>query len=112
MKSLLFLLCAATSIAADSPQLHPKGSALPFTHQGPFVTTADGGVLCVDCAERAAQPDEGRTWSSTALFAEPTKFNISNERALLRTRDGVVIAAWMNGAERKAAQAGTGARRT
>ena len=46
--------------------------------------------------------DEGRTWKSTPLFAEEEKFNVSNERALLRTREGVVISAWMNGTERKA----------
>lgn len=101
MKFLLFLLCVATSIAADSPQLHPKGSALPSTHQGPFVTTGDGGVLCIDSQNALRSTDEGRSWSSTALFAEKGKFNVSNERALLRTREGVVISAWMNGAERK-----------
>lgn len=91
----------ATAFAADSPKLHPKAAALPFTHQGPFVTTADGGVLCIDAKSALRSADEGRTWSSTPLFAEPAKFNVSNERALLRTREGVIISAWMNGAERK-----------
>ena len=31
--------------AAPSPVLHPKASPLPFMHQGPFVTTADGGAI-------------------------------------------------------------------
>lgn len=97
----LLLGIAATAIAADSPTLHPKAAALPFTHQGPFVTTADGGVLCIDAKNALRSTDEGRTWSSIPLFAEAKKFNVSNERALLRTREGVIISAWMNGAERK-----------
>ncbi len=100
MRLFLLLLSTAT-FAADSPTLHPKAAALPFTHQGPFVTTAEGGVLCIDAKNALRSVDEGRTWSSKPLFAEPAKFNVSNERTLLRTREGVVISAWMNGAERK-----------
>ena len=101
---VLFLVASRAPIAFAAevpPQLHPKGSALPFAHQGPFVTTADGGVLCIDEKNALRSTDEGRTWSSTPLFAEPAKFAVSNERALLRTREGVIISAWMNGAERK-----------
>lgn len=97
----LLLGITATAFAADSPTLHPKAAKLPFTHQGPFVTTPDGGVLCIDAKTALRSTDEGRTWSSTPLFAQPAKFNVSNERALLRTREGVIISAWMNGAERK-----------
>ncbi|MHB1079428.1 MAG: GDSL-type esterase/lipase family protein [Prosthecobacter sp.] len=102
MRLLTLLLgITATAFAADSPTLHPKATALPFTHQGPFVTTADSSVLCIDAKNALRSTDEGRTWSTTPLFAEPAKFNVSNERALLRTREGVIISAWMNGAERK-----------
>ena len=98
----LLLLSSAFAFAADSPTLHPKAAPLPFTHQGPFLTTADGSVLCIDARNALRSTDEGRTWSSTPLFAEAKKFNVSNERALLRTREGVIISAWMNGAERQA----------
>ena len=101
MKRLLLLFCIPSAFAADAPTLHPKASALPFTHQGPFVTTADGGALCIDLKNALRSTDEGRTWTSTPLFADPAKFAVSNERALLRTREGVIISAWMNGAERK-----------
>lgn len=97
---LFLLLFSVSAFAADAPTLHPKAAALPFTQQGPFVTTADGGVLCIDAKHALRSNDEGRTWNSTALFADPAKFNVSNERALLRTREGVIISAWMNGAER------------
>ncbi len=100
--SFLFLLSGATvGFSADEPTLHPEASPLPFSHQGPFVTAADGCVLCIDSKNALRSSDEGQTWSSIPLFANPAKFSVSNERALLRTREGVVVAAWMNGVERK-----------
>ena len=98
---LLFSLLFSPVFSADDPQLHPGAVLLPFTHQGPFVTTAGGGVLCIDAKTALRSTDEGQTWTSSPLFAEPGKFNVSNERALLRTREGVIISAWMNGTERK-----------
>lgn len=101
MKRLLILLWTTSTIfAADLPTLHPKASALPFAYQGPFVSTANGGVLCVDAKTALRSTDEGRTWDTTPLFAEPAKFTVSSERALLRTREGVIISAWMNLTER------------
>jgi lysophospholipase L1-like esterase len=101
MRLIPLLFLSAAAFAADSPTLHPKATALPFAHQGPFITTAEGGVLCIDAKNVLRSADEGRTWSSAALFAEPAKFSVSNERAVLRTREGVIISAWMNSAERK-----------
>lgn len=100
MKSILVLAIAGALNAADSPTLHPKATALPHTHQGPFVTTADGGVLCIDSKNALRSTDEGRTWHESPLLADPSKFTVSNERALLRTREGVIISAWMNLTER------------
>ena len=94
---LLASRAAAPANAKDlAPTLHPKAAPLPFTHQGPFVTTGDGGVLCVDAQHALHSRDEGQTWTATPIFRDEQKYRISNERALLRTRDGVVIAAWMN----------------
>ena len=105
MKAILFLALTSSALfAVDAPTLHPKASALPQTHQGPFVSTADGGVLCVDNKNALRSTDEGRNWTNSPLFADSSKFSVSNERALLRTREGVIISAWMNGAERKAPQ--------
>lgn len=99
--ALVFWL-AASAFGADGPVLHPNGEALPFAHQGPFITTADGGVLCVDSKNALRSLDEGRTWKSMPLFPnDAAKYTVSNERALLRTREGVIISAWMNLAERK-----------
>lgn len=99
MKPFVVFL-SATVFAADAPVLHPKATALPFAHQGPFVSAADHAVVCLDAKDALRSTDEGRTWSRTPLFAEPANFTVSNERALLRTREGVIIAAWMNLVER------------
>lgn len=103
MKTIVsaILLTVSALGAADAPALHPKASALPHTYQGPFVTTADGGVLCIDTKNALRSTDEGRSWTATPLFADPARFAVSNERALLRTRDGVIISAWMNGVQKK-----------
>jgi len=93
-------LCAAHG----QPQMHPKGSALPFVHQGPFVTTAGGGVLCINAKNALRSHDDGRTWSSTPLFAQEEKFSVRDERALLQSREGVIVAAWINEVERRAPQ--------
>jgi sialidase-1 len=92
---------APANSKASGPTLHPKASPLPFAHQGPFVTTNDGRVLCVDARDALLSRDEGRTWTTTPIFREGKKYRISDERALMRTHDGVVIAAWMNMAEMK-----------
>jgi hypothetical protein len=96
--ALLWAPPAAALAAAKArrPVLHPKAVPLPFPHQGPFVTAGDGGVLCVDSESALHSRDEGRTWTTTPIFRDRNKYRISNEQALLRTRDGVVIAAWMN----------------
>lgn len=100
--SLLGLLYMAIPLGAASlPVFHPRATALPHTQQGPFVTTANGDVLCIDKKNALRSTDDGRTWTSSPLFADPTKYAVSNERALLRTREGVIVSAWMNGAERR-----------
>lgn len=77
-------------------QLHPQAERLPFAHQGPFVTTADGGVLCFDEHHAHRSHDDGISWDSFPLFTDPTKYRTSTERALIRTRSGTTIAAWIN----------------
>jgi sialidase-1 len=91
-----FLAVVAPGAGAGPLVLHPKAEMLPTEQQGPFVTTGDGGILCVDAQSAWRSADDGVTWTSTPLFGEPEKYKVSNERALLRTREGVVVAAWMN----------------
>ncbi|WP_437224182.1 exo-alpha-sialidase [Planctomicrobium sp. SH661] len=100
------LLLTAFTVSAGPVQLHPRGVKLPTDQQGPFVTTADGGVLCISGQAAHHSLDEGKTWSSVPLFKDASKYGVSGERALLRTRDGVIISAWMNMKERSTAPGG------
>ena len=99
--AVLLLLPVLVHGADSSPTLHPQGKALPSTHQGPFITNADGGALCIEAKSALRSQDEGRTWTSSDLFEDAKKYLVSNERALLRTKEGVIVSAWMNGVERK-----------
>lgn len=99
----ILVLSTALVAAAPGPTLHPRGTPLHTTEQGPFVTTGDGGVLCINATHALRSSDEGKTWLAAPLFRNPDQFKVSNERALLRTRDGVVVAAWMNMQEKSSA---------
>ncbi len=91
------------SVSAGPLALHPQATPLPTSQQGPFITTADGGILCVDAHHAWHSADEGQTWDSYPLFRNAERYQVSNERALLRTSKGIVVAAWMNLKERSTA---------
>lgn len=98
-----FVLPAKHLFAAGPLVLHPAGAKLPTTQQGPFVTLGDGAVLCVDADHANVSRDEGKTWIRHPLFKDMTRHKVSNERALLRTKEGVIIAGYMNLTERSTA---------
>jgi lysophospholipase L1-like esterase len=96
------ILCVAPfQLAAVEPVLHPSGQRLPLSHQGPFVATRDGALLCLETKTSVRSTDGGQTWEATPLFPEGAKDRVSDERALLRTREGVIVGAYMNLAERR-----------
>ena len=86
---------------AEPIEMHPKGEALPFKHQGPFVTTAEGGVLAVGRSNAYVSHDEGKSWQAFPLFGDNDKYQARDERALLKLRDGTVVFAWMNERQRQ-----------
>jgi len=77
-----------------------RATDMPGQKMGPFVRLSDGRLLTVDTTNCLTSADEGRTWQAKTIFTNPTKFRASNERVLLRTREGVLITAFMNLAER------------
>ncbi len=97
--SLLVLLTAAIGLGAtpaDRLQLHPKATPLPSDVLGPFVRLADGSVLAASPQDALFSKDEGRTWTKTRLFADPKKYTARGEAALLRTREGTIVMAFLN----------------
>lgn len=99
------------AVAQDSPdepgKITSNGSwipdgveEIPRLKLGPFVRLADGSILTVDGTKSYVSEDEGKTWTEYPIFDEPDKFTIRPERALIRTRSGVIILAYANNKER------------
>jgi sialidase-1 len=87
--------------AEDELWLDARVRPLPTDKLGPFVRTTSGELLAIDSTASFVSADEGKTWSTRRpLFSEQQNIKVSNERAMFRTRTGVIIAAFMNLAER------------
>lgn len=67
---------------------------------GPFVRLADGNILTVEGTKSFISKDEGKTWSEEYTIFTEGNFAIRPERALIRTRSGVIILAFANDKER------------
>jgi sialidase-1 len=66
---------------------------------GPFVRTGDGRLFTVDMENHALwSADGGKTWTTEAIV-DGEKFAIREERAIVRTRRGVILIATMNAKE-------------
>lgn len=89
-----FILGLGGSARAEL-ELQEKVRPLPLPHHGPFTRTGDGTLWAVDPKGARVSRDEGRTWEERALF-DPEKFLASGERALLRTKEGVLLYAFLN----------------
>ena len=79
--------------------IHGRAEEMPGLPMGPFVRLKDGGILTVDSTTALVSRDEGKTWKSSPLFADPARYAVRPERALLCTRSGSVIVAFMNDRE-------------
>ncbi len=87
----------------EVPVLHEKVTPLPTDKLGPFAHTGDGKILAIDSEETFISSDGGKSWSDPRPMKEPAEkgIKVSRERAMLRTKDGTIIAAFMNLNERK-----------
>ena len=78
----------------------PGVETLRHTFQGPFVTMPDGAILGIEENTVIRSTDGGATWTKSEIFSEKQKadlnLKISNERALLLTRDGSLVLGCMN----------------
>lgn len=108
MNRIVFLLALSANVyavcAADSNTwLDPRLSPLPTDKLGPFTHTDDDKVIAIDSGATFISADHGKTWSAPRPLkgALEKGIKVSNERALMRTKDGSLIAAFMNLNERK-----------
>lgn len=95
--ALSVLLVVAVRTADAQLWLEPRVQPLPTSHLGPFVRLKDGSILAVTPDATVISKDDGQTWSEPRpLFKPDQKMKVSNERALLRTRDGKLVLVFMN----------------
>ncbi len=92
----LAMLCVHTGATAADLWLHPKCERLASDTLGPFVTLGNGGILALHETSALVSNDEGATWQASPIFKEGENISLSTERALCRTKSGVIIAAFMN----------------
>ena len=87
----------------DQFVLHEYVTEIPGLKMGPFVRLENGDILTVgvDNTKSLISSDEGKNWREYEMSDEPGKFKISDERALLRTKNGTIILAFMNLAARR-----------
>jgi len=98
---LAFLAQPHQLTANEGLTLDPRLTPLSDDRLGPFVTLGDGSILSIDTDSTSVSADGGKTWSAPRpIFSADQKIQVSNERAMLRTRDGTIIAAFMNLSER------------
>ena len=97
LAALAMVNLSARALAEDDHiQLHPNGERLEGCPQGPFATLPDGNVLAVDSRKALISTDDGKTWKSYPLFADSETFLARPERALIRTRTGTLVMAFLN----------------
>ncbi|MGB0580203.1 MAG: exo-alpha-sialidase [Limisphaerales bacterium] len=96
-------LLALIAFGVQAAWLDQRLTALPTDKLGPFAHTSDGAVIAIDGEATFVSRDDGKTWSDPRPLkgALEKGIKVSRERALLRTKDGSLIAAFMNLNERK-----------
>jgi len=80
--------------------IHDKAEEIPGLKTGPFVRLGNGDILTVEGNKSCISKDEGKTWTEYPIFADADRFDIRIERALIRTKNGVIILAFANDKEK------------
>lgn len=100
MSGLAALVVILSSFAAGPSRaetvFHEKCVPLPHALQGPFVALPDGAILTVDKTEALRSTDGGVTWQASPLFEDSETFETRPERALIRTKNGTIVFAFLN----------------
>ncbi len=88
-------------ISKQSNWIHPKANNIKGLKLGPFIHLKDGSILTVDSTDSYISNNQGKTWTKYPLFNGSNNFLIREERALIRTKSGTIILAFVNEKERK-----------
>lgn len=96
---LLVVGLVFASIVRAEIVLQEKVARLGVPHQGPFIRGGDGAIWGVNEGGALVSRDEGKTWEPREIY-DQRRFRSRAERALLRTKEGVVLYAFLNQNER------------
>ena len=75
--------------------LQENVARLGVPHQGPFVRDGDGAIWGVNEGGALVSRDEGKTWEPREIY-DQKRYRSRPERALLRTKEGVLLYAFLN----------------
>ncbi|MBD3292596.1 MAG: hypothetical protein GF393_06700 [Armatimonadia bacterium] len=80
--------------------LHPDAQELPTDQRGPFVRLGDGRVMGVGRNEIVFSNDDGETWTRQPMYQGVEGIDDTGGGVLFRTRDGVILRAFLNFGEK------------
>jgi lysophospholipase L1-like esterase len=92
---LLLVGLVFTAVVRAEIVLQEKVARLGVPHQGPFVRDGDGVIWGVNEGGALVSRDEGKTWEPSVIY-DQQRFRSRPERALLRTKEGVLLYAFLN----------------
>lgn len=90
-----FLLGIWVTAARSEVGLQEKARDLGAAPQGPFVRAGDGAIWGADERGALVSLDQGKTWTARSIY-DPQRYRSRPERALLRTKEGVLLYAFLN----------------
>jgi len=89
-----------SKLSSNGYWIHDKVEEIPGLKTGPFVRLGNGDILTVEVNKSCISKDEGKTWTEYPIFVDSSRFDIRIERALIRTKNGVIILAFANDKEK------------
>ncbi|MGC9319140.1 MAG: sialidase family protein [Armatimonadota bacterium] len=76
--------------------IHPDAERLPTDQQGPFVRLSDGRVMAVGHNQILFSDDDGQSWESRPMYEGVENVEDTGGGVLFRTREGVILRAFLN----------------
>ncbi|MCB0688725.1 MAG: exo-alpha-sialidase [Saprospiraceae bacterium] len=76
--------------------LHQDVVEISNLTKGPFIFTNAHEILTVEDSVSLISSDGGKSWNAYQMFSHPGLYQVSKERALIKTKSGVIILAFIN----------------
>lgn len=102
---LLFFLLLVVFLSSNAPvsagplYMHEKAEKMPTNLWGPFVVLPEGEILTVKDVHVYRSKDKGKSWDKKKIL-NGDKINAIVEGAAVRTPEGVIVHAFLNGKEK------------